>query len=127
MQGSTFCFVLSIPFIALPMHSCCTIFQADLGSLCITLFRWSALRTLSNPKTLTTTLVANIQIKRISCTVPIVGGRLGFVRTRGCFLGWVINPSAFLSSLDTVHAGTCRLLFFWCSVGVLVLWPGPRH
>ena len=47
---------------------------------------------------LTTTLVANIQIKRISCTIPFVGGRLCFVRTRGCFWGRVINPSAFLSS-----------------------------
>ena len=26
-QGDAFCFVLSIPFIVLPMHSCCTIFK----------------------------------------------------------------------------------------------------
>ena len=35
--------MLSIPFIALPTHSCCTIFQADPGSFCITLFRWYVL------------------------------------------------------------------------------------
>ena len=35
---------------------------------------------------------------------------------------------AFLSvSLGTVHEGTFHLLFFLCSIGVLVLWLGPVH
>ena len=34
VQGGTFSFALSIPFRALPMHCCCTIYQADLGSFC---------------------------------------------------------------------------------------------
>ena len=95
VQGGAFSFSLSIPFTALPMHCCCTIYQADPGSFC---FGGPRRQRLSNPKTLTTTLVANIQIKRISCTIPFVGGRLCFVTTRGCFRGRVINPSAFLRS-----------------------------
>ena len=31
VQGGTFSFALSIPFIALPMHCSCTIYQADPG------------------------------------------------------------------------------------------------
>ena len=50
VQGGTFSFAVSIPFIALPMHCCCTIFQADPGLLCITLFRWSALINTFQPK-----------------------------------------------------------------------------
>ena len=34
VQGGTFSFALSIPFTALPMHGCCTIYQADPGSFC---------------------------------------------------------------------------------------------
>ena len=33
-QGGTFSFALSIPFTALSMHCCCTIYQADPGSFC---------------------------------------------------------------------------------------------
>ena len=33
-QGGIFSFALSIPFTALPMHCCCTIYQADPGSFC---------------------------------------------------------------------------------------------
>ena len=42
--------MLSILFIALPMHCHGTIFQADPGSLCITLLRWSALTNTFEPK-----------------------------------------------------------------------------
>ena len=34
VQGDTSSFALSIPFTALPMHCCCTIYQADPGSFC---------------------------------------------------------------------------------------------
>ena len=34
LQGGTFSFALSIPFTALPMHRCCTIYQADPSSFC---------------------------------------------------------------------------------------------
>ena len=34
VQGGTFSFALSISLTALPMHCCCTIYQADPGSFC---------------------------------------------------------------------------------------------
>ena len=34
VQGVTFSFALLIPLTALPMHCCCTIYQADPGSFC---------------------------------------------------------------------------------------------
>ena len=50
VQGGTFSFAVSIPFNALPMYCCCTMYQADPGSFCITLFRWSALTNTFQPK-----------------------------------------------------------------------------
>ena len=50
VQRGTFSFALSIPFIARPMHYCCTVFQPHLGSFCITLSRWSACTNPFEPK-----------------------------------------------------------------------------
>ena len=40
----------------------------------------------------------------------------------------LIACQAFLSVLlDTVQAETWRPVFFWCSIQVLVLWPGSNY